>query len=77
MLTVKHVEKDGHESLVPCTSAQFYPAVVGDDATRPKVEVFGSPADGGAFYDGHATYSNGKIYVMNDHGATVGNYDLD
>lgn len=69
MLTVKHVEKSGYESICQASSVSFNfedrlfiaqgvgsASVSGDDFNR---------------YSG-----SGTIYVMNENGKTVGNYVL-
>ena len=78
MLTVKHVERSGHESVTTAASAYYDPAV-GQNNEYPKGQVvaFGSPNDGGATHEGVTRFGGGKVFIMNDHGSTVANYDLD
>lgn len=83
MLTVKHIEeKNGitiHESVVLAVSISYFPEGedVGQPApTPPFVRAFGV-VGGGVNGDGENSYANGRIYVMNDNGKTIANYDLD
>lgn len=74
MLTIKHVEKSGHEGI---QMAHGVSVSKGPNNTKA-VEAFGCTGIGGAVDEsGHCTYGTGKVYVMNDAGATVGFYDLD
>jgi hypothetical protein len=75
MLTVKHVEKSGHQSVTPAETVVFDPAV-GKNNEWPKGQVvaFGVPQP---VSDGCNRYGTGIVYVMNDHGSTVAKYDLD
>lgn len=75
MLTIKHVEACGRESVLQAHSISFVPK--GADDKGQRVEAFGCTGDGGPVTGGWCSYGNGKVYVMNDAGATVGNYDLD
>lgn len=74
MLTIKHVEKSGHESLTPAETVCFDPAI-GEHGEYPNGQVcaFGVPHP---VSDGCDRYSSGIIYVMNDAGRTVSKYDL-
>lgn len=74
MLTVKHVERSGHESVTVAATVIFDPAT-GQDKEYPNGQVvaFGVPMP---VSDGCNRYSGGIIYVMNDHGSTVAKYDL-
>jgi hypothetical protein len=83
MLTVKHIESkngvDIYESVVLAQSVSFFPEgedVGQPDRTPPFVRAFGV-ADGGSNGEGIANYTSGRIYVMNDSGATVSTYYLD
>lgn len=63
MYTIKHVESDGMESTLAVLSVQY------DSKTNTVV----APApDGVTKYH----YASGRLYVMNENGKTVGNYDL-
>jgi hypothetical protein len=77
MLTVKHIEKNGYESLTPAKVVTFTPAKSAHpDANNPHDEViaFGVPMP---VSDGCNRYGNGMIYVMNEAGSTVARYNLD
>jgi len=84
MLTIKHVEQD-HESIDTCESVSFFPAIY--PPQDPQAQVRPTPtraatltAFGGSCKvsgEGHSTFGNGTVYVMNDAGKTVGKYDLD
>jgi hypothetical protein len=70
MLTVKHVETDGHESVVSATNVDSFEK---NGKTRALVRVFGVSH----FPAGVGEYQNGVIYVMNENGKTVAKYNLD
>lgn len=75
LLTLKHVEKDGHEGLQQAHSVSFNP---GDKDKETSLEAFGCTGIGGAVdQDGYCKYASGTVYVMNDAGSTVGVYRLD
>lgn len=78
MLTIKHVEDGGHESIRMAHTVSFNPKgkEVDNGASTPTLEAYGCTGDGGAVVDGYCCYGSGKVYVMNDAGSTVGNYDL-
>lgn len=65
MLTIKHINDDGHEVLVSVSSVTFAPdhhLLIGyGDVTR-KAEV--------------VRYDTGHAYVMNENGKTVSMYNL-
>lgn len=72
MLTVKHIEPSGHESIHPAVRVSFQPRAQLEDKSwaaqcvfidTPKMETI-------------ALGSWGAIYVMNDAGKTVAKYDL-
>lgn len=69
--SVKLIEKNGYESLRQCTSVSFVP---GDNSERAQVVIYGDPEP---VSDNCTRYANGKIFVMNEFGATVAKYDLD
>lgn len=74
MLTIKHVEKSGHESIQQAHNVSFDP---GDQAQETTLFAYGCTAKGGAVDDdGVCRYGTGVVYVMNDAGATVGKYDF-
>lgn len=83
MLTVKHIEVSGHESLYPATRVSY----------KPRMRSDGTPADkgedgGGSEYSAACVFidtpkgdtvplgSWGAFYVMNETGKTVAKYDL-
>jgi hypothetical protein len=74
MLTVKHVDIGGHESITLAETVIFDPAV-GKDNEYPagQVVAFGVPAP---ISDGCNRYSSGRVFVMNDFGKTVAVYRL-
>ena len=77
MLTIKHVEKCGHESIRMAHSVAWWPDGMQDaDPRTPILEAYGCTGDGGPVSNGWCCYGSGKVYVMNDSGSTVGNYDL-
>lgn len=74
MLTIKHIEKSGHESVQQARDVAFQP---GDKDAEMKLTAFGCTAHGGAVDDsGVCLYATGRIFVMNDAGATVASYDF-
>jgi hypothetical protein len=78
MLTIKHIEKSGHESIQMARSVSYNPnGMEGHEPRTPTLEAHGCTGDGGAVSNGWCCYGDGKVYVMNDAGRTVGNYDLD
>ena len=80
LLTIKHVEKNGHESVQQCHSVSFTPKEAAHpDTNEPRDELvaFGCTGIGGAVDEhGVCHYGSGTVYVMNDAGATVGKYIL-
>lgn len=79
MLTVKHIEKSGHQGIRSCRDVVFDPAI-GQNKEYPNGQVvaFGVPADEGVVGpDGVCRFGSGHVYVMNEHGATVAKYILD
>jgi len=71
MLTLRHVEKNGYESVqqvasvsleMPAEHNEYHP-------TLNRHNENGQVLDGG--------YGDGKVYVMNENGKTVAVYDLD
>lgn len=77
-LTVKHVERDGHEGITQATSVSFAPDDTDDDTDSSDQHAvliaFGVPQP---VSDGCNRYRSGKVFVMNEAGATVAIYDLD
>ena len=77
MLTVKHIEKNGYESMTPAATVTFTSASIahpGDPNAKDEVIAFGVPMP---VSDGCNRYGSGTVYVMNDHGSTVAKYHLD
>jgi hypothetical protein len=77
MLTVKHVERSGHEGITSAASVHFTPAKLAhpDDASaRDGVIAFGVPMP---VSDDCNRYAGGTVYVMNERGSTVAKYELD
>lgn len=74
MLTVKHVEKSGHESVTPTTSIAFDPAT-GENKEYPRGQLLAFGID--TTVAGYNRYASGTVYVMNDNGSTVARYDFD
>lgn len=70
-MTVKHIEpKHGHEYVTTATDVQYTP--------NEGVRAFGCPGpDSGARVGGVISFSDGRVYVMNDLGKTVASYDLE
>lgn len=81
MLTIRHVEKSGHESIQQANNVSFTPKKAShpeDRDPRDELIAFGCTGIGGAVDEfGVCRYGSGKVYVMNDAGATVGNYSFD
>lgn len=70
MLTIKHIEEDGHESVSTAREVSFTPG--------EGLRAFGCPGpDEGGRAAGVENYANGRVYVMNESGQTVAVYNLD
>lgn len=69
MLTLRHVEQNGYESLVLAESASF-------DKKENILRGFGIPGSNAAISNGVMAYGDGTVYVMNDNGKTVAVYNL-
>jgi hypothetical protein len=78
MLTIKHVEKCGREHLQQAHAVSFRPGTQNGSNESPAIlEAFGCTGTGGAVDEnGYCKYGDGRVYVMNDSGSTVGNYIL-
>lgn len=80
MLTLRHVEKDGHEGIMQAGEVSFYPGKPTDDnvpETLPCLVAFGVPGpDAGARVNGVVQFGNGTVYVMNDSAKTIAIYNL-
>lgn len=74
MLTIKHVEEDGHEGIMQCERVSFVPD--GPDGLRALFAFGCVPANSDAIRDGTAIFGSGVAYVMNAAGATVAKYHL-
>lgn len=68
MLTVRHIEESGHESITPAHRVWSEP---GDQVGGGTRNVF---ADIGKDHPLH--FVTGQIYVMNDNGKTVATYAM-
>lgn len=75
MLTLKHVEQDGHEGVMQALEVSFSPTA---PAPSPRLLcAFGVPGpDAGARTNGTVMFSSGTVYVVNDSGKTVAIYNL-
>jgi hypothetical protein len=77
MLSIKHIEENGCESIRMVTSVSYSPPGpdAGEGFPRGRVVAFGrrETEDG---RDNVSQYGGGHIYVMNDQGSTVAKYDL-
>lgn len=78
LLTIKHIERNGYESMQQAHSVSFHPnGVESDDEKKPALIAYGCTAKDGAVDEhGVCRYGNGTVYVMNDAGSTVGRYSL-
>lgn len=76
LLTLKHVENCGHESIQLAHSVSFTPQTMKNadrGVTASKLDAFGCTMGGAG---GHCCYSSGIVYVMNANGSTVAKYVL-
>lgn len=64
MYTIRHIETDGQESGQAVLSWQY---------DKKDNQIIAPAPDGVTRY----VYASGHVYVMNEQGKTVGNYDLD
>lgn len=80
MLTVKMIERNGHEQIQECASVAFTPARAShpdDNKPHDELVAFGCTGKGGAVDEhGVCRYTGGMIYVMNEKGATIAQYPL-
>lgn len=74
MLTVKHVESNGYQSVTLAEMVTFDPAI-GQNNEYPNGQVIAWGVKQ-PISDGCNRYGDGLIYVMNDQGSTVAKYDL-
>lgn len=74
MFTVKHTASDYIEHLYTATEVRYTPSLPvvmpGQERIPETVWLAGGDA-------GYMPLTGGRIYVMNDHGATVAKYDLE
>lgn len=74
-LTVKHIE-EGRQSIIQALDIEFEAHVAASDNADgyegPQVSAYGTPREKTLQY-----FRSGRVYVMNEAGATVGMYDLD
>jgi len=76
MLTIKHVEPGGHESIQEARSVSVI-SIGTPEGQEYELTAFGCVPNGGAVdIHGVCRYGDGVVYVMNDHGSTVGHYRL-
>jgi hypothetical protein len=68
MLTIKHVECDGYESVRQATHVERCPW----NADNGGVFAYGVPGEAEPL-----RFATGKVYVMGDGGKTVATYSLD
>jgi hypothetical protein len=67
MLTIKHVECDGYESVRQASHVERYPL----NADAPGVIAYGVPGEAEPL-----RFASGTVYVMGDGGKTVATYSL-
>jgi hypothetical protein len=78
MLTLRHVEASGHESVRAAVEVGYQPKNANGAAVPKALFAYGCPGpDSGAQHGGVVEYGNGRVFVMNDAGETVALYDLD
>jgi hypothetical protein len=77
MLSIKHIEEGGCESVILAEKVAYFPkAASHPDASNPSDQVIAYGVVGGGVNGDHSTFGSGWVYVMNDHGKTIANYDL-
>jgi hypothetical protein len=81
VLTVKYIrECDGAEFITTANSVSFFwgydngPNTTEDEKNFPHVVAHGVPREEGESYT--SSFSDGTVYVMNEHGKTVADYHL-
>ena len=72
MLSINHVEAGGFESIRQARGTSFDPGYGVSSSGERQLVAYG--VDG---TEGHETFGNGIVYVMNENGKTVRKYDLD
>lgn len=70
MLTIKHREDSGYETVTTAESTSFIPKT---NDTRAELIAFGVP---NPISDGCNRYCDGVVYVMNERGSTVATYSF-
>lgn len=71
MFSVRHVRKDGTESLHEAVLVEKEPAVTAGPEPHDVRVYLVKPDKSGVYI------SSGKVFVMNDAGSTVASYDFD
>ena len=71
MYSIRHVEKNGYESISPARSVSLDPASK-ENRNRPALLAYDEK---GECHD--AGFGDGIVYVMNENGKTIGVYNLD
>jgi len=77
MFTIKHIEANGYECIRTCKIVDFTP--IGPDAKLATVHAWGPENSGKDTETGEEyplNFQSGKVYVMNEQGATVASWDL-
>lgn len=72
MLTIKHVESQGHETIHQARTVSYQPKDANGALGTPEI-VFGFDSPG---MDGGLQFGDGTVYVMNDNGKTIATYRL-
>lgn len=77
MFTLKHVTPYGNEAIYETEEIMYTPRAEHLPHTNPAL----GPSTGQLWYTSRSTgervdLNDGNVYVMNDHGSTVGKYDL-
>lgn len=81
MLTVKHIADNGREFIVLARSVAYYtgydngPKTTDEERNSPHVIAFDIPHDP-SYESSQASFDSGIVYVMNDTGKTVADYNL-
>jgi hypothetical protein len=78
-LTIKHIERSGYESIQCCASVTYHPKNTNADRKgAAELIAFGCSMRGGPTDEhGVCRYGTGRVFVMNENGATVAMYDFD
>lgn len=71
-MTAKHIAQSGEEFIYATTHVNYVPSyTLGVGANTPPDTVWLYPSDAPA-----QPLTGGTVYVMNEHGKTVGRYDM-